>query len=349
MFIAEQGSQFKKEFISQSRTQNLAKLQTAYGRHELITNAMPTHIWVEPTNFCNAKCPLCPTGNGESPRPKAMMGFYTFKTVVDEAFPYAKSMNLWNIGEPFLNPHIFKMIRYAADHNISTRISTNGFVFYNPKNIGNLLSSGLTDLVVSLDGTTGPIFNEYRKGIDFDRVFQGLRSLQETKQQLGVSSPNVVWQFLAMSQNEHQINVAKALAEQLNVVFSLKSINLDMVQANAENAVFLPNNNNLRRYHLDENHQWTLKSDRQNDCATLWRSLMVNADGTVIPCCYDYNTDLMLGHFPEQSIRQIWDGESMQKLRQKIQTERLQLGPCKKCSVDDRTIIFLDEIPVHKK
>ena len=76
--------------------------------------------------------------------------------------------------------------------------------------------------------------------------------------------------------------------------------------------------------------------------------MMINADGIAVPCCYDYDVDLRLGSFPEQSIAQLWDGEAMQTLRQKILTERDQLAPCSKCSVDDRSIIFLDEIPIKR-
>ena len=35
----------------------------------------PAYIQIEPTNICNLKCPLCPTGSGESDKklPKANM------------------------------------------------------------------------------------------------------------------------------------------------------------------------------------------------------------------------------------------------------------------------------------
>jgi len=143
-----------QDILQQSRGDNNRLLQRAYETRELVTNAMPSHIWIEPTNRCNARCPLCPTGNGESVRPKSMLPLDTFKSIVDEVYPYTESMNLWNIGEPFLNQELFGMIAYASQHKMATRVSTNGFVFYDQSNIERLVDSGLTDLVVSLDGTT---------------------------------------------------------------------------------------------------------------------------------------------------------------------------------------------------
>lgn len=332
---AHEGLQFYREG-------NAERLAAAYARHELVTHAMPSHLWVEPTNACNAKCPLCPTGNGESQRPKAMLSPDIFRLIIDEVYPYTGSMNLWNIGEPFLNPNIFEMIRYAEDHDIATRVSTNGFVFYHQKNVDRLIESKLTDLVVSLDGTSADIFNIYRVNVDFEKVMNGLRLLQQTKVQHGLTHPTVVWQFIAMNHNGHQISEAKRMAEDLGMVFSLKSVNLDMVAERQENVSFLPEQENLKRYDVQDG-KWILKTDRENDCSVLWRSIMINADGTVVPCCYDFSSDLILGHFPEQTIRDIWDGEPMQRLRQAIISDRMSLKPCSTCSVGARTTIFLDE------
>ena len=164
------------------------------------------------------------------------------------------------------------------------------------------------------------------------------------------AGPTVVWQFIAMRHNQHQIPQARVLAEQLGMVFSLKSVNLDMVAQDPTNVAFLPAENLLRRYETDHQQSpWKLKSERQNDCGVLWRSMMINADGVAVPCCYDYEVDLEIGRVPDQTIRDIWDGDAMQTLRRRIITERDQLPPCAKCSVDDRTIIFLDEIPVKRK
>ena len=47
----------------------------------------PFMLMVEPTNFCNLKCPLCPSGNGQMLRPRGTMELGDFEKLVDELAP----------------------------------------------------------------------------------------------------------------------------------------------------------------------------------------------------------------------------------------------------------------------
>ena len=67
---------------------------------------------VEPTTQCNLKCPLCPVP-AHMHRPGIHMQQHTYRDVVDDIAGHARMIALWNFGEPFLNPDIFDMIRYA--------------------------------------------------------------------------------------------------------------------------------------------------------------------------------------------------------------------------------------------
>lgn len=330
------------EEIEESRLLNREKLRESYKRRELLIEGIPQHLWVEPTNACNARCPLCPTGDEELNRPKAMMDLEMFQKIVDQIYPYASSMNLWNVGEPFLNPDLFKMILYASRHRITTRVSTNGYVFYNPENVKELIECGLDNLVVSMDGATADVFNQYRVNVDFKKVLSGLYFLAEEKQRKRLNCPTVVWQFIIMKHNQHEIDMARQLAGEVKAVFSLKTVNMDMVQSPPDFEKYLPEEENLHRYKRDQTGKYILKTERRNTCPALWSSLMINADGQVVPCCYDYESELSLGYFPNQTIAEIWNGEAMQTLRRQILEDRNALKPCRKCSVDDHSLVFIN-------
>ena len=47
--------------------------------HRPIVWGRPFMLMVEPTNFCNLKCPLCPSGNGEMRRPRGNYGLGGFQ------------------------------------------------------------------------------------------------------------------------------------------------------------------------------------------------------------------------------------------------------------------------------
>src|SRR5512135_3607653 len=72
----------------------------------------PAAVCIDPVNICQLKCPLCPTGADRLNYEREMMPLATFKIVICN-LPFIKKIDLFNWGEPFLNPDILEMVRYA--------------------------------------------------------------------------------------------------------------------------------------------------------------------------------------------------------------------------------------------
>ena len=64
-------------------------------------------------------------------------------------------------------------------------------------------------------------------------------------------------------------------------------------------------------------------------CHAPFRTMFLGPDGTVNPCCA--NRSVVLGKYPEESIRQIWTGEGIQEFRKLILQNDLSNG-CEACS-----------------
>jgi radical SAM protein with 4Fe4S-binding SPASM domain len=291
----------------------------------MLTDTIPKHLWFEPTNTCNAKCPLCPTGADQLSRPKAFLDLDLYKRIIDEVRP--ETVRFWNYGEPFLHPQIFEMFRYAADHDAQTAVSTNGFVFYKPENISKLLHSGLHTLMLAIDGIDAETFNQYRIGVDYPKVIKGLGLLLQQRP----FPLEVIWQFIIMRHNEHQIDAAQAIAQQLGIKFALKAVSLDMLPQQANPNEYLPNNSHYSRYTW-QNEAIVLKGG-QHSCYFVDATLMINADGSVTPCSFDAQGLLPLGNATTQSITEIWNGQPLKQLRYRLEQERQTLKPCQSCSV----------------
>jgi organic radical activating enzyme len=104
----------------------LASMGVSWTTGRPVVWGRPFMMMVEPTNFCNLKCPLCPSGNGEMTRERGNMGIDDFKRLIDDAGDYLVLLMLWNQGEPFINRDLLEMIRYARSKRIPTMTSTNG-------------------------------------------------------------------------------------------------------------------------------------------------------------------------------------------------------------------------------
>ena len=304
-------SAIQQGWFSLTRVANFGLLSISHRLKRIEVWGMPEYVMIEPTNACNARCPLCPTGAGQISRPAKMMALDVFKRLVDEIYPYVHSLNLWNLGEPFLNRQAFEMIRYAQEHSVRVKVSTNGWVLYQPENIGQLIDSRLDHLIVSLDGATAETFNQYRVGVDFERVMTGLRLLRDEKTRRHVTHPVVEWQFIVMRHNEHEIEEARQPGAR-----GWRDLQPENRRRAGQRPItfrtFFAEQQGTDPLCPEKGWHVRVTVERKNDCYLLWHSLVVNADGQVIPCCWDYYDELPLGNANQQTIRQIWNGPQMQ-------------------------------------
>ncbi|MDP6040917.1 MAG: radical SAM protein, partial [Candidatus Latescibacteria bacterium] len=191
--------------ITAQRIWNASKVVTSYALSNLfrrdIRMGKPFVLMVEPTNFCNLKCPLCPSGNGDMTRERGIMPFEDFKHIFEQQKDHLLLLMLWNQGEPFINKTLTDMIRLATAHNVPTLTSTNVHYIKTKEDAEDIVDSGLSELVVSLDGVTPETYVQYRVGGNFDRVLDGIRLLVQAKQNRNKTHPLIHLQFIIMKHN----------------------------------------------------------------------------------------------------------------------------------------------------
>lgn len=317
--------------ITPKRLYNVAKCYAAMKIGRTKVSGYPSIMMIEPTNFCNLKCVLCPTGNGTLKVPRGSMKFREFKKIIDECGPYLFNLTLWNWGEPFLNKEIYDMIEYAKSKRIFVRVSTNGHLLKDTKNIERVVRSGMDELIFSLDGASKETFMKYRKSGDFDVVMGNLKKLVETKKRLRSRSPFVEIQFIVMHHNEHEIPKIRQLAKEIGVdALKLKTVNLEMEVKGKkeENAKYLPKDEKYSRYSKD-----LKKKVVGPGCTRLWMSSVINWDGSVSPCCYDPNRAFDFGNvFKEGGFMKVWNSPKYQAFRKALREKKGNIPMCRECS-----------------
>src|ERR1035438_4694566 len=149
------------------RAWNRAKLLWGYvaRRHKL--NALPVEYIVETTAKCNLYCPMCTRETHK--QPKEDMPADIFSKLVSDAGHTAEHMMLIGLGEPLLDPEIYKRIEMCHRHSISTLISTNGTLL-DEEHAAKMLDSPLEQITLSFDGAKKETFEFYRKGAKFEKV-----------------------------------------------------------------------------------------------------------------------------------------------------------------------------------
>ena len=72
-------------------------------------------------------------------------------------------------GEPYLNPEFLDMVKFANTKKIYTATSTNAH-YLNDANARKTIESGLDRLIISIDGTTQEVYEQYRVGGKLEKL-----------------------------------------------------------------------------------------------------------------------------------------------------------------------------------
>lgn len=290
--------------------------------HSSVLRSMPLRLVVDTGNVCNLRCPLCPTGAGNLNRTVTLLSYDRFSRIVDEVGKYLYEIDLYNWGEPFLNPDIYKIISYAHKHRIKTRISSNLNRISND-DCEKIIHSGLDELVVSLDGVDQESYGKYRVGGDFSLVMSNLKRLIELKREEKSANPRIVWQYLVMKHNEEHIERAKSMAEELGVdKLLLRPMRCDMGMevflsdskkvASVEN--WLPENSEYSRYDYIKK----TKKMRPLKCLFLETTMVINPDGSVSPCCGVADQKWDFGNVFNSSFKDVWNNDLYRRARRVV-------------------------------
>jgi len=295
----------------------------------------PTHVQIEPTNFCNLKCALCPVTEGLK-RPSQHMRFSTFKKFIDETQAYLLLIVLWDWGEPFLNPKIYKMISYAKERNIKIVSSTNGHVFADKNHAEKVVKSGLDSIIFAVDGTSQSTYERYRKGGKLDTIVTGIQNVVAAKKTLQSKTPIINLRFIAMKHNEHEIPQLRDFARSLGVdAVTLKTLNPHSdgkIIANEEYGnQFIPENPSYRRFKYDNQTHSRIRR-RINLCKDLWNSPALHSDGKVCLCTFDTNAKYVFGDITQQNFREIWKGDLYLSMRRQFRNNYQQIPICADCT-----------------
>ena len=176
----------------------------------------PASMSIEPTTSCNLGCPECPSGLKQFTRPTGKIDMELHKKLLNQINKSVFYINYYFQGEPFLHPRFLDLIKEAKRSRIYTSTSSNVH-FISPKKALEIVDSGLDRLIISIDGLTQKTYEQYRVNGKLSRVLQASQYLVEAKKERGSATPHLIFQFLAVKPNEHEIPKVFELASELQL------------------------------------------------------------------------------------------------------------------------------------
>jgi len=268
--------------------------------------AMPNNLTIEPGAVCSLKCAFCPQSDPAFDLPRGLLTLGDFKKIVDSFEGHLEYANLFNWGEPLLNPELSKMIRHISEKEIYSVVHSS-LNFLTPAVADELVASGLSELAASIDGASEETYSKYRVNGSFSTAFKNLRMLITAKKKLGLAQPKIFWKFLVFRHNEHEIAAAKNMADdmEIEIKFQFAAANKKSFESTLEN---YNGKDFLKKF----------VRDYDSPCEALWRNPIVHADGTVLPCCMISQKKHAAGNLFREDFKSIWNNDKYQEIRDVI-------------------------------
>ena len=319
--------------LSWNRLLNYLKLKLSYYLSSLVKKPIhwgsPAAVSIEPTTACNLRCPQCPSGLRQFSRPTGNLKLETNLEILEGLGKNLQYINYYFQGEPFIHPDFLNMVKQAADRNIYVVTSTNAH-FIDQYKAHQIIDSGLTEMIISIDGMTQETYENYRINGKLEKVLEGTETMVQVKKERKSRFPILTFQFLVSRQNEHEIEQAKALAKEMQVDRILfKTVQIyDFENGND----LIPENEKYSRYKKLDNGKYVLKNRYRNSCWRMWSSCVFTWDGGVVPCCFDKDAEHRFGEIKQSNFKDIWRNSIYKEFRNKVFEDRRQIEICKNCS-----------------
>lgn len=324
--------------LTPRRAWNMLRVWSSYRISRMTGKAVqwgfPVSVSFEPTTSCNLRCPECPSGLRSFTRPTGMLKKDFFRETIDDIYKDLLYLIFYFQGEPYLNPDFLEMVKFASERKVYTATSTNAH-YMTMANAHKTVESGLDRLIISIDGTTQDVYKQYRVGGTLEKVIQGARNIVQAKKEAKSNKPFVVFQFLVVKPNEHQLEEVKQLAKEVGVDdVWFKTAQVYDYQNDPHQLI--PTNEKYSRYKKLPDGTVIPKNKLDNHCWKLWHANVITWDGMVVPCCFDKDASHQLGNLKNQRFKDIWVNPAYRAFRKSLLTGRKNIDICANCSEGTR-------------
>ena len=278
-----------------------------------ITRLRHPEVRYEVTDNCNAECIMCPRDLHKIGRPHGIMNLEKFKKSLDEVVKLGcKQIVLTGFGEPLVDKRLELKVEYAKSLGLRTYIISNGSLL-TKKRAENLIKAGLDELRISFYGMRKESYEKVMVGLKFDVTMSNLLGFLALRDELGSKRPRLELNWLELPENE-------ADTDDFQKYWEPKA---DAIE------IWKPHNFGDGRSYRERFDEVAMK----NTCGRPENGpLQIQWNGEVIPCCYDYNNQIVLGNAFEQPVLDILNGEKYELLRLAHREKKFTLFPfCNQC------------------
>lgn len=319
----------------------LNRLERDAGEIELLS--YPIRGYLELTNYCNLRCPMCGQSYFEDfSGPRKHLSPDAFSEI-EKVLPFLDELVVSGFGESLVSPHFWRFMELLPGGGL-VRLITNGVLL--DKNASErLMKYPVNRYNISIEATDPETYREIRSADHFERVVRNIKDLNTARREAGRQDIRISLSFVAMQRNIEQlpqfVRSAREYGADEVLVSFLHVIRPDLIEqslylepekareffgkaqeAAAEVGIDFQCPRDFHPHPGDP-----ARSRRIRDCYEPWEFIYFASTGTIRPCCIYSKA---MGKLGEKSLEEIWNGKVYQSLRQSVNSEQPE-PYCAKC------------------
>jgi len=276
------------------------KVVNQYKSKMYIPGEFPQRIEIELASACNLRCIYCPRTHIDSLN--GFMSFLLFKKIIDEIARYPQAiLVLHRRGESLLHPHFVKICEYVKGKFKEIQLATNATLLDDAKS--KAIINAIDFISFSID--IPEVFDRTRIPAKYDEV-----------------EPRIL-RFLDLNKGrvKTQVSMVKTAEtpfenpEKFSKFWQKRVDRIRIYEEHSRNGKF-----------------GSLAQDRGKrlPCAMPFYEMLIYCDGKVGRCNHDWN-GIPLGDASSASIRDIWNSNLYNELRNQHQRLQIKDDVCKNC------------------
>lgn len=296
--------------------------QVKYGFQKYLSSEFPSQIIVDVTQFCNLACIHCPhpsfvnTDAYNGSHLDVELHKKLVYEVATDGYGICQYLRYTANGETLIHPKFEQMIEYAGKYSkTKINVTTNG-VLLSEKKAKILLDAGVNVFDVSLDAYSDETYSKVR-----------------LKGDLSIVRPNVLKLIKLIKEGKYDAKLVVSFVEQPINIHETKKFEEFWNKAGADYVI-------VRKLHsaggakdgIKAKMEEGFKDIQRKPCLYPWERLTITPEGDLSYCPTDWMNKSHFTHFSKTTIKEAWQSEFMNKLREAhLNNDYNGFDFCKQC------------------
>lgn len=282
-------------------------------------NDFPLYLAVEVTSKCNSSCRMCPRSFMEIIHGDLIMEEALREKIIVECRErnaFLRRVTVNGHGEPLMDPGLPRFISRLKKAGVKEVFFSTNASLLNDEKTPEILASGVDQIDVSIDAFSKKLYEELRRGLDRDVVYNNVSNFLNARKSGGFKT-KIRFRYILQGINDSEF-------EPFSKFWKTRLSSGDIISRKIQHTF----GGTMAKSGESEK----LQKIAALPCKGIFSTMAIYANGNVSLCNYDMELRHTLGNVNDNKIAEIWKNPKLHALRLgHLEKGRFAWEECLKC------------------